>query len=72
MEIKYFDNAATTALDKDVLDKMMPYFSDYYYNPSSIYSASLNVFKEVDEAINSITVPSRYLSFLSTLFSELS
>ena len=54
MEIKYFDNAATTALDKDVLDKMMPYFSDYYYNPSSIYSASLKVFKEVDEARNKV------------------
>lgn len=56
MKIKYFDNAATTALDKDVLDKMVPYFSENYYNPSSIYSASQNVFKEVDEARNKVAL----------------
>jgi cysteine desulfurase len=34
----YFDNAATTALDKEVLEAMMPYFTTYFGNPSSIYS----------------------------------
>lgn len=34
----YFDNAATTALDKEVLDAMMPYLTTNYGNPSSIYS----------------------------------
>lgn len=34
----YFDNAATTALDKEVLDAMMPYLTEKYGNPSSIYS----------------------------------
>ncbi|MGZ8525369.1 MAG: cysteine desulfurase family protein [Chitinophagaceae bacterium] len=34
----YFDNAATTALDKEVLDAMMPYMTSYFGNPSSIYS----------------------------------
>ena len=34
----YFDNAATTALDPEVLDAMMPYLTSYYGNPSSIYS----------------------------------
>ncbi|MGG9972354.1 cysteine desulfurase family protein [Ferruginibacter sp. SUN002] len=34
----YFDNAATTALDKQVLDAMMPYLTDKFGNPSSIYS----------------------------------
>lgn len=34
----YFDNAATTALDKEVLDEMMPYLTEKFGNPSSIYS----------------------------------
>ncbi len=34
----YFDNAATTALDKEVLDAMMPYMTDHFGNPSSIHS----------------------------------
>lgn len=34
----YMDNAATTALDPQVLEAMMPYLTSYYGNPSSIYS----------------------------------
>lgn len=34
----YLDNAATTALDKEVLEAMMPYLTDQFGNPSSIYS----------------------------------
>jgi len=34
----YFDNAATTALDTEVLDAMMPYLTEKFGNPSSIYS----------------------------------
>ncbi len=34
----YFDNAATTALDEEVLAAMMPYFTERFGNPSSIYS----------------------------------
>jgi len=34
----YFDNAATTALDKDVLEAMLPYMTTHFGNPSSIYS----------------------------------
>ena len=34
----YFDNAATTCLDSNVLDAMMPYLTSCYGNPSSIYS----------------------------------
>jgi len=34
----YFDNAATTALEPQVLDAMMPYLTTHFGNPSSIYS----------------------------------
>lgn len=34
----YFDNAATTALDPQVLEAMMPYLTEKFGNPSSIYS----------------------------------
>lgn len=34
----YFDNAATTALDRQVLEAMMPYLTTHFGNPSSIYS----------------------------------
>ncbi len=34
----YFDNAATTCLDPEVLDAMMPYLTTHFGNPSSIYS----------------------------------
>lgn len=34
----YFDNAATTRLDSDVLNAMMPYLTNSFGNPSSIYS----------------------------------
>lgn len=34
----YFDNAATTTLDPVVLEAMMPYLTEKFGNPSSIYS----------------------------------
>ena len=34
----YFDNAATTSLHPEVLEAMMPYFTERFGNPSSIYS----------------------------------
>jgi cysteine desulfurase len=38
MDRIYFDNAATTSLDKEVLDAMLPYMTTHFGNPSSIYS----------------------------------
>jgi len=38
MEKIYLDNAATTCLDQEVLDAMLPYMTTYFGNPSSVYS----------------------------------
>ena len=38
MEKIYLDNAATTCLDKEVLDAMLPFMTTSYVNPSSVYS----------------------------------
>ena len=38
MKIRYFDNAATTKVKKEVMDKMFPYFVESYGNPSSLYT----------------------------------
>jgi cysteine desulfurase len=34
----YLDNAATTPIDPSVVEAMMPYLTDHFGNPSSIYS----------------------------------
>src|ERR1700761_2537673 len=34
----YLDNAATTALEPEVLDAMMPFLTEKFGNPSSVYS----------------------------------
>ncbi len=38
MQRIYFDNAATTPLDPDVLKTMLPFLTEKFGNPSSIYS----------------------------------
>jgi len=39
----YLDNAATTRLDKDVLEAMLPYMTENFGNPSSTYSVGRTV-----------------------------
>lgn len=39
-ELIYLDNAATTKTSQPVVEAMLPYFSQYYGNPSSVYSFS--------------------------------
>ncbi len=37
-EVKYFDNNATTMVAPEVVEEMVPFFSDLYGNPSSMHS----------------------------------
>lgn len=41
-KIIYLDHAATTPLDMDVFQKMTPYLTEYFANPSSPYSIAKN------------------------------
>lgn len=40
MKEVYLDYSATTPVKKEVVDEMIPYFSEFYGNPSSLYSLS--------------------------------
>lgn len=44
----YVDNAATTSLSKSVLNAMIPYYTENYGNPSSLYSIGRDAKKAVE------------------------
>ena len=50
MENVYFDNAATTRLDEDVLKEMLPYLREDYGNASAIYKLGRKSRKAIEEA----------------------
>lgn len=50
MKRVYLDNSATTKLDEEVLKEMMPYLTENYGNPSSIYKIGRENRKAVEEA----------------------
>lgn len=50
----YLDNAATTKTAPEVVEAMLPYFSEFYGNPSSIYSLAGESKKAIDQARETI------------------
>jgi cysteine desulfurase len=50
----YLDSAATAKPNKEVLEAAMPYLTDDFYNPSSIYSDGIRVRRAIDNARESI------------------
>lgn len=50
MKTIYLDNNATTQVAPEVLDSMLPYFTEFYGNPSSMHSFGGQVAKKIREA----------------------
>jgi cysteine desulfurase len=50
MKLVYVDNNATTKVDSEVLEEMLPYFSEMYGNPSSMHSFGGEVGRKIREA----------------------
>ena len=50
MELIYLDNAATTRTDERVVEAMLPYFTRYYGNASTIYALGEESRKAVTRA----------------------
>lgn len=46
----YADNAATTCVSKTALDAMMPYLTEQYGNPSSLYAFAQNAKEALENA----------------------
>ncbi len=46
----YLDHAATTAVDPRVVEAMLPYFTEKYGNPSSIYALGREAAAAIDQA----------------------
>ena len=50
MRLVYADNNATTRVDDKVLEEMLPYFKEFYGNPSSIHTFGRQVSSKMDLA----------------------
>ncbi|MEI6487434.1 MAG: cysteine desulfurase family protein [Bacteroidota bacterium] len=50
----YLDNAATTPLDKEVLDAMLPYMTEHFGNPSSIHAYGRKTRSAIEMARKSV------------------
>lgn len=50
MDIRYFDNSATTRVKEEVLNEMLPFLSIEYGNPSSMYGIGRSAKRAIEEA----------------------
>ena len=46
----YMDNAATTSTSPEVISAMLPFFTEYYGNPSSVYNFAQKSRMAIEEA----------------------
>ncbi|HBC84144.1 MAG TPA: cysteine desulfurase NifS, partial [Clostridiales bacterium] len=54
MKIRYFDHAATTKVNEEVIKDMIPYFGIDYGNASSIYSIGRKSKRAIEDARNKV------------------
>ena len=52
----YLDNAATTAVAPEVLQTMLPYFTEHYGNPSSVHATGRDARKAIEEGRRQVAV----------------
>jgi len=50
----YLDHAATTAVDPRVVEAMLPYFTDYYGNPSSVHHKGREAQQALEDARSTV------------------
>ncbi len=50
----YLDNAATTKIKSEVVEAMLPYLKEQWYNPSSLYGNAVKVKKDIEKARSTI------------------
>lgn len=50
----YLDNAATTQPKKEVVETMMPYFTEKWHNPSALYSEASKIKEDIESARKTI------------------
>jgi cysteine desulfurase len=53
-DLIYLDHAATTPVRPEVLEAMVPYFSRFYGNPSSLYPLGVKSHRAIDKARNQV------------------
>ena len=53
-QLIYLDNAATTKTRPEVMEAMLPYFTEYYGNPSSVYEFSAEPKRAIAQARETI------------------
>ncbi|HHT9118555.1 MAG TPA: aminotransferase class V-fold PLP-dependent enzyme, partial [Candidatus Hypogeohydataceae bacterium YC38] len=49
-KLVYVDNNATTRVADEVLEEMLPYFTEHYGNPSSMHTFGGKLYRKIDEA----------------------
>jgi len=54
-EIVYVDHSATTYVKKEVLNEMLPYFTEKYGNASSVYSKGIESKEAIDKARSQVS-----------------